>query len=171
MLSQALLARFEELSEKRRVNDKSTVALHGTEVTATSPEGKTASMSIEAFLAKVAPRRMDTADIVLPDGIKAVLPKGTVTIWVYESPPSVQRFLWISGDSPAPFGAGTKYRAVRLALPYLIILVVFASTPGGSLQLTSANECFFRVAPLKTIDDPLLYPALLNCSRFEPQEG
>jgi hypothetical protein len=41
----------------------------------------------------------------------------------------------------------------------------------GALQLGGANECFFRVEPLKSLDDALFYPALLNCSRFEPQTG
>ena len=172
MFTQPLLARLEvELSEKRRAAEKSTLAIRGTEVTATSPEGKTASMPIESFLARVAARRMDTGGVVLPDSIKAVITEGAVTIWVYERSPCVQRFLWISPDSPAPFGAGAKYRSVRLALPYLIMLVVFAAAPGGGLQLSDANECFFRVEPLKTLDDPLQYPALLNCSRFEPQDG
>jgi hypothetical protein len=60
---------------------------------------------------------------------------------------------------------------VRIALPYLIMLVVFGADASGNLQLTGANECFFRVDPLKTLEDPLLYPALLNCSRFESPAG
>ena len=57
--------------------------------------------------------------------------------------------MWIAPDSPVPFGRGTKYRPVRLALPYLIMFVVFAADAGGQLQLTAANECFFRVEPLQ----------------------
>lgn len=128
-------------------------------------------MPLEALLAKVAARRMDTGGVVLPDGIKAVLTEGPVTVWIYESPPTVHRFLWIAPDSPAPFGQGAKYRTVRIALPYLIVFAVFAAQANGHLQLTSANECFFRVEPLKSLDDMLHYPALLNCSRFEPSEG
>jgi hypothetical protein len=60
---------------------------------------------------------------------------------------------------------------VRIALPYLIVLAVFCAQPNGRLQLSNANECFFRVEPLKRLDEPLLYPALLNCSRFSPPEG
>jgi hypothetical protein len=172
MIADSLLERIQtELFEKQRVMDKSTLAIQGTEVIATSPEGKTASMPLEAFLARVAARRMDTGGAVLPDGVKSVITEGAITIWVYERPPCLQRFLWIAPDSPVPFGPGTKYRSVRLALPYLILLVVFSADAGGNQQLTSVNECFFRVEPLKTLDDPLLYPALLNCSRFEPQEG
>jgi hypothetical protein len=166
-----LFDQLEALLDRPRAADKTALAINGTEVIATSPEGKTASMPLEAFLAKVAGHRMDTGGVVLPDGVKAVISEGAMTIWVYESPPCVQRLLWIAADSPVPFGPGAQYRTVRLALPYLILLVVFAAEPGGTLQLTGANECFFRVEPLKTLEDPLLYPALLNCSRFEPQTG
>jgi hypothetical protein len=58
-----------------------------------------------------------------------------------------------------------------LALPYLIVLAVFARSPAGRLRLTHANECFFRTAPLRHPDDELLYPGLLNCSRFDPPDG
>lgn len=160
-----------ELRDRQANADTTSLTVQDNQVIATSPEGKTASMSLDAFLAKLTARRMDTAGVVLPDGIKAVLTEGAVTIWVYECPPCVQRFLWIARDSPRPFGPGTKYRKVRLALPYLIVLVVFAADGSGNLQLTGANECFFRVEPLKTLDDLLFYPALLNCSRFQPQEG
>lgn len=159
------------LADQKRAVDKTTITIRGAEVVAKSPEGQTASMPLDAFLAKLAGHRIDTGGVVLPDGIKASITEGAVTIWVYECPPRVQRFLWIAPDSPVPFGPGTKYRPVRLALPYLIMLVVFAADSGGQLQLTNVNECFFRVEPLKSLEDPLFYPALLNCSRFEPQEG
>lgn len=172
MSADALIAQVQAaLAERQRAGDKTALAIQGTEVIATSPEGQTASMPLDAFLGKVAARRMDTGGAVLPDGVKAVITEGAITIWVYECPPCLQRFQWIAPDSPAPYGPGTKYRPVRLALPYLIMLVVFSADASGNLQLTGANECFFRVEPLKTLEDPLLYPALLNCSRFEPQDG
>jgi hypothetical protein len=145
--------------------------IEGAEVVATSPEGKTARMPLEAFLAKIAPRQMDTGDVVLPDGVKAVIPGGSAVIWVYECPPQPHSLLWIAGDSTAQFGKGTRYRTVRLSLPYLIVLAVFEAGDGGQLVLSGANECFFRVAPLKSLDDKLLFPALLNCSKFTPPEG
>lgn len=156
---------------KNPATDTSTVAIEGAQVTATSPEGKAATMPLEEFLDKISPRRIDTGEAVLPDGIKAARTQGPITVWVYEMAPAVHSFKWIRSDSPVPFGPGTEYRIVRLAIPYLVMLVVFATDGSGSLHLTSANECFFRVAPLKSLDDPLHYPALLNCSRFEPQEG
>ena len=158
----------------RRAGEKgaaTALTIQGSEVTAISPEGQSASMPLEAFLGRVAARRMDTGGVVLPDGVKVAMTEGPVTIWVHERPPCVHRFLWIAPDSPVPFGRGTQYRTVRLALPYVIVLAVFAADASGQLQLTQFNECFFRVEPLKTLDDPLLFPGLLNCSRFEPPAG
>jgi hypothetical protein len=147
------------------------IHIEGSEAIATSPEGQTAKLSLEALLARIAPPRMDTCGVLLPDGIKLILSEGAHTIWVYECPPRVHNFRWIAGDSPVPFGKGTKYRSVRIALPYLVALVVFGPGPNGQLQLTAANECFFRNAPLKDAADELLFPALLNCSKFVPEEG
>jgi hypothetical protein len=147
------------------------IHIEGAEAIATSPEGKTATLSLEKLLARVAPPRMDTCGVMLPDGIKLIQSAGSHCIWVYECPPRVHNFRWIAADSPAPFGKGTKYRLVRIALPYLVVLVVFGPGPDGQMQLTSANECFFRNAPLKGTDDELLFPALLNCSKFVPEEG
>jgi hypothetical protein len=92
-------------------------------------------------------------------------------IVVHQTPPRVFNFKWIAQDSPAPFGGDTTYRSVRIALPYLIVLAAFHEGRGGQLYLGAENECFFRNEPLKSLDDKLCYPALLNCSRFEPQEG
>lgn len=156
----------------RRAGEKGMrLTIEGATVSATSPEGQTAAMPLETFFERVAGRRMDTGGVVLPDGVKAVLSEGPLTIWVQERPPSVQRFLWIAPDSPSPFGNGTTYRTVRLALPYVIIVAVFTSDSGGRLQLTQFNECFFRTSPLKSLDEGLSFPALLNCSRFVPPDG
>ena len=166
-----LLGAAQDRLRDQKAHAADTITIANGVATATSPEGKQASMPLEALLAKVAARRMDTANVVLPDGVKTVLTEGGITIWIYESPPRVYRFLWIAPDSPSPFGNGTKYRTVRIALPYLIVFAVFAVQANGRMQLTGANECFFRVEPFKHLDDPLHYPALLNCSRFKPQDG
>jgi len=140
-------------------------------VTATSPEGQSASMPIGDFLARVAPRHMDTGDTILPDGVKTVLSKGRITVWIYEQAPALTNCRWIAADSPAPYGPGATYRTVRLALPYVIIAAVFATDARGQMRLTGDNECFFRTAPLKSLNDLLCYPGLLNCSRYVPAEG
>ena len=40
--------------------------------------------------------------------------------------------------------------------------------PPGRLTLTLANEAFFRSGPIRSPDDELCFPALLNCSLFNP---
>jgi len=147
------------------------LTIEGTEVTALSPEGQLAQMPLANWLARVAPARIDTQGVVLPDGVKLIVSQGRVTVVVHETPPRVHNLRWIASDSPAPYGPGTKYRQVRVALPYLIVLAVFGTDPNGALSLTSSSECFFRTAPLTSGDAELFYPALLNCSRFAPPAG
>ena len=43
---------------------------------------------------------------------------------------------------------------MRIALPYVCILAVFARDARGHVKLTHHNECFFRNAPLNGWDDP-----------------
>lgn len=147
------------------------VSIEGTEVKAVSPEGKIATIQLQELVQRLAPRRMDTLGLVLPDGVKLIFSEGPVTILVHQTPPRVHNFLWIAPDSPKPFGNGTKYRQVQIALPYVIVFAVFGSGARGGLQLTGANECFFRNAPLSTPRDDLLYPALLNISKFPTEDG
>ena len=147
------------------------ILIAGNEVIATSPEGQTARMMLEALFARVAPQRMDTGGVTLPHGITNIIAEGPLTIWVHETSPRLYNLQWIADDSPAPFGKGTKYRQVRLALPYVIVFAVFGPGPGGRLQLLGSNECFFRTAPLHSLDDELHFPALLNCSKFNPPNG
>ena len=142
-----------------------TISFDGDAVNVMSPEGKSASMKLEDLFEAPA-RRMNTCGVVLPTGVKLIYSDGPHTVWVHEAPPRVVQFKWLSADSPVPFGEGAKYRMVRIALPYLVVLAVFEKG-----RLTDANECFFRVAPIESEDDPLLYPALLNCSRFQPPDG
>ena len=166
-----------ELAMLRRIQAADAAApvaqlvIQDTNAVATSPEGKTASMPLEQLLAKAAGGQIGTGPMILPDGIKAVMSHGFITIWVWESPPRVYQFDWIANDSPAGFGPGAKYRKVRLALPYLIVLAVFARNDTGLPELVPSNECFFRSAPLRRFEDQLCYPALLNCSKFTPSDG
>ena len=48
---------------------------------------------------------------------------------------------------------------------------MFQQDRDNRLSLTGHNECFFRAAPLKGMDDALCFPALLNCSKFESPDG
>ena len=149
----------------------SKVEVVGQGVVATSPEGEQRVLPVDDVLARLSPPRMSTEGVVLPDGVKAVLSTGRVTIWVHQTPPGVHNLRWIADDSSEPFGPEATYREVRIALPYVVVLAVFVRDPRGRLQLFHANECFFRNDPLTSLDDELLYPALLNCSRHENGNG
>ncbi len=157
----------------RRAGEKGSqrISIEGDQFTAISPEGEKATIPFRRLMELVNPPRMDTGSAILPDGIKAILARGPVTIMVHETPPRVFNLKWIAADSPAHYGPEAKYRSVRIALPYLVVLAVFHSRRGCRLYLTSANECFFRSGPLSSLDDGLLYPALLNCSKFDPPAG
>jgi hypothetical protein len=135
---------------------------------ATLPAGATASMPISALLERLRPRTPDTADVVLPDGVKALVPTANGCILVHQTTPRVFNFRWIANDSPAPFGKKTKYRQVRIGLPYLIVLAGFKNGGSEIMRLSNRNECFFSNHPLDKLgfDSELFYPALLNCSKF-----
>src|SRR5262245_26915925 len=107
--------------------------------TATSPEGKSAQMPVETLLAKASAGQWNSGPAILPDGIKAIVSQGAITLWVWEAPPALYNFDWIAADSPEPFGPGAKYRKVRLALPYVIIVAVFGRGESGLPQLLMAN--------------------------------
>lgn len=144
------------------------VVIEGSEAMTTSPEGVVARMPLPRLLQQLTGNRPSTGDLILPDGVKAVIPHGSITVFAWESPPRLHSLTWIAKDSPAPFGSSAKYRPVRVALPYLIILAVFEADGAGQLHLSEQSECFFRNAPLKSVQDELHYPAFLNCYSFGP---
>lgn len=146
------------------------LTITGDHLVARSPEGKKAMLPVADLSDVLVPIRMDTGQVIVPDRVCAVRSVGASTVWVHQSPPSVYSLRWIRDDSPEPFGPTAKYRDVRVALPYVVVLVLFEPGPGG-VCLSSWNECYFRTAPLTSMEDELCFPALLNCSRFEPPEG
>lgn len=147
------------------------IHIDDTDVHAVSPEGKKASMPLPRLIERIAPPQMDSCGMVLPDGVKALIPGTPFVIWAHQTPPRTYAFKWIARDSPSRFGPGTEYRTARIALPYLIVLALFGPGEKGQLTISKSNECFFRADPLASLDDELFYPALLNCSKFTPQEG
>ena len=128
------------------------------------------SMKVEDLCSRVGPA-MSTGPVILPAGIKCVLSQGPITLWFYEQSPRVHQLSWIASDSPKPFGEGAKYRKVRIALPYLVIVGTFARDGAGFPRILCKDECFFRNEPLKSVDDELCFPALLNCSKWEDRDG
>lgn len=160
-----------KITESEETMPAARVTIEGSAIHAVSPEGKEASMPLDEFFKRVRGARMDTGDMILPDGVKTIISDGVFSIWAHETPPQIFNFKWIADGSPAEFGEGTEYRTVKIALPYLIVLAVFCPDKLGRVTLSNFNECFFSTGPLKSLDDELCYPALLNCSKFEPQEG
>ncbi|MHC5007942.1 MAG: hypothetical protein ACYTGF_11345 [Planctomycetota bacterium] len=145
------------------------VTIQGQRVEARRPEGATASQELSDFLQKLAPPVMSTCGTVLPDGVRMIFSTQKMSILIWELSPQVHRVKWIRKDSKAPFkmpGREVSYEPRQLALPYLIIVAVFVRGPTGRLVLTGRNEAYFRTETLKSGDDPLLFPALLNISKF-----
>jgi len=136
------------------------------------PEGAAGSLPLPDLLRQLSAPFPDTRDVVLPDGVKAVRETANGFIVVHQLPPSVYGFRWIAPDSEVPYGAGARYRGVRLALPYVVTLAVFERARGQLPKLSHRNECFFLNEPLdrRGLETDLRYPALLNCSKFPPGE-
>jgi len=142
------------------------ITIEGSRAVMTSQEGKRVGVTVSSLVERLRERGPDTQDAILPDGVKAVreLPAGLVV--VHQTPPSRYAFRWIAKDSEVPYGPGTEYRTVHLALPYIVTLAVFEGR--GVPQLSGRNECFFlnESVDRRGLEAPLCYPALLNCSKF-----
>jgi len=132
------------------------------------PDGTTIEISIEELFRLAAPPRIDSYGVALPREVRFAYSRDQMSILACEYPAGPYTLSWIAEDSKKRYGTGTKYRKVTLSLPYVIVLAVFQNG-----QLSTANECFFRTAPLTDIDseNELQYPGLLNCSRHEPPAG
>jgi hypothetical protein len=129
------------------------------------PEGVVDTLSVEELMGLIVNRRKDGRDLFLPPGVRAILPQSDGTIFVHEAPPRVVPLKWIAADSPDRAGSGATYRIVSVSVPWTLVLCVFRQGPDGALTLSGSNECFFRHERLRSLDDALLFPALLNCSR------
>jgi len=132
-------------------------------------EGQKVCMSLGHFMDLLKHHYQDDIDgFPRPDGFRFVFHRGPISVLVLEHPTGLYTLKWIADDSPAPFGRRAKYRTVTISLPYIVVLAVFERD-----QLSNVNECFFRVAPITdpAKDTELLYPGLLNCSRYMPPDG
>lgn len=159
----------ESLSFIRHAGEKGAkVVIEGNQ--AVDQESGTA-VPITVLANRMGANRISTRGVVLPAGTKAVLSRGNIVVLVWERCPNITRLSWIRPDSPQPYGTGATYQFVRIALPYLVIMGVFAVDGKGMPWLLCKDECFFRNEPIRSLDDELLFPGLLNCSKFNPQEG
>ena len=149
-----------------------TLTITGKTVQARSPEGVTATLGVAEFVRKLSPPTMNCCGLILPRGVSTFFSTDSTTIFFWELPPAVHHVRWISADSEVPYrmpGAKVLYEDRRIALPYIVIVAVFVKDPAGRLVLSGRNEAYFRTAPLESLDDELLFPSLLNISKFPRQ--
>lgn len=142
------------------------ITINNNLVSLTSPEGQIAEIKLDKVAKLLAPPPLSTDGVVLPDGVKAIIPGDKLTVVVHQTTPRMWCLKWIAGDSPAKYGTGTKYRNVTIALPYVIVMAMF-----NKEGLTSYSEAFFTIKPLTSLDDKLLAPALLNCSKLPSNQS
>lgn len=124
-------------------------------VSCTSPELVKKEMTLAKFAAKAFPQRIDTGQVILPDGVKAIIPNGGLRIFVHQTSPRVHAMKWLDETKPSK-----AFKVVSLSLPYVIIFAGFSQE-----GLQNKNECFFSNSPIRSLHDKLCYPALLNCSK------
>ncbi len=145
------------------------ITITGKNVEAISPEGVTATMTVDQFVRELATPVMNCGELILPHGVHTFYSTPSTTIFFWELPPAVHHVRWISKDSKVPYrmpGGKVLYQDRQLALPYVLIVAVFVCDRAGRLVLSGKNEAYFRTAPLESKDDELLFPALLNISKF-----
>ena len=81
---------------------------------------------------------------------------GPYTVVCLELPHQVRTVQWLTDDSQAAFGAGAQYQQVRLAFPYIVVIVTFWDG-----ALTGQQQLFYRRTALQSADDPLCFPSAL----------
>ena len=143
------------------------LVLEGGQLTLTTDEGRQIKTPenklVEMLRGEIRP---PIDGVALPDGIKFVEWRAPLMCVVHQLPPHVRQLRWITDDSPAPFGPEAQLQNRRLSLPYAITFAVYYHH-GGRCGLMGYNELYFRNEPLRTKEDVLGYPALLNVSRID----
>ena len=100
----------------------------------------------------------------IPEGVRFIQQRDDSTALVIEEKPQVRTLKWIDEKSKVPFGPGARYREVRLAFPFVVLIVVLR---GGAL--TGFQQCFYRRSALRQLDDELLFPNLYNVAKAYKQ--
>src|SRR5262245_1260921 len=139
--------------------------IHEGQVVLRTEEGRELKQPESALLAMLRGELVPPVQgCALPDGVKFYDWRPPLFVVVHQSPPHVRQLRWIAPDSPAEYGEGVVYRKVRLSLPYTITVASFEQC-GDALCVTHLNELYFRNEPLRSRQDRVGYPALLNLSR------
>jgi|TARA_Y100000310_G_scaffold343117_1_gene449282 hypothetical protein len=161
---------FTHLVGSKGAKAKTKLAIEGRKITATSPEGQARSIPLDRFMQLASPMKISSGSIIFPDGIKGAYSDGRLMVLMHQTPPRMHYFKWISEDSVEKFGSDAKYKKVSIALPYLVTMAVFQIGSDGTVNLSEKSECFFSNKPIRSVDDELLYPALLNVSKFSASD-
>jgi hypothetical protein len=74
-----------------------------------------------------------------------------------EIPHQIRTVRWLADTSRADYGPAAQYQQVRLAFPYIVVIVTFWNG-----ALTGQQQLFYRAAPVRSEDDPLCFPNLYN---------
>ena len=131
--------------------------ISGNTVQVRSGRSKLAEVAIGDFVRAVGRASGPGPDVVVPRGVRVSRRVGEALAVAVEVPPGARRVRWIRDDSDEPFGEDAKYREVRLAFPFVIVLLVLHRG-----RLTGQQQLYYRTAPLESADDPLLLPNLYN---------
>ena len=142
-----------------------TLTVQSGQVTLTTEEGarfEETELSLdEMFQSRFVP---PLGGLAWPDGVKFAEWREPRLVVVHQNSPCKRRLKWIAADSPKPYGPGTQYRYVEVSLPYAITFAVFDAC-GNRLRIGPRNELYFVNRPLRSLNDSLGYPALLNVSK------
>ncbi len=137
-----------------------TISLHG------AAGEQIASVSLAAFVDTLA-RQVEQRSFpgLLVDGIRLVRQRGQAISVCLELPPQVRTVRWLARLSPAAYGPKARYQQVRLAFPYIVLIVAFWNG-----TLTGQQQLFYRRTPLTSEDDPLCLPNLYNVAEGYGQQ-
>jgi hypothetical protein len=134
------------------------IEIAGSRVACSAAGGEVLSTSVEEFLAAV----QDSAEQAvlpepIPEGVILVRRRGPVVALVVEDPPQARTVRWLAEGSRMPKGPGATYETVRLSFPFVVLVLAFRNG-----ALTGFQQCFYRTAPVRSLDDSLLFPNLYN---------
>ena len=154
------------------------VSIRGDSVHVATPEGVRGQMRLAELLDIVARRQDPLRDVCWPEGVRHVFLEWPMAVVVLELPATVRRVKWVSKRSPVPYGRQCVYDLRTISLPYIEIFATFAwhenpcaDAESGGLRLTQRCETFFCPHPLRSLDDQVLLPALLNASKYRSANG
>lgn len=139
------------------------LTIHGEEITWWNDSPETISIPLAEFIG-VLQAQADRGETEgpLPAGARFLIHRGPATLLVIEEPPQVRVVRWLDDESEQPFGDEARYRSVRLAFPYLVIVAVFLHG-----RLTTRTQCFYRTRPITGKRDLLYTPNLYNIDARE----